>query len=114
MSLPIQGDKPLTLNNDRSQGTQTNSKSGSTTATSQAEPIEPTQPTAEVDIERGSQVYSSTTRQTNASSEAAITSSADAQGKLNELKEQLSNPAHAMQAHGQISSEQVAALLHAA
>jgi len=116
MSIPIQGDKPMTLNNERGQSTQSNSKSGSNTVSSgSAAPIEATQPSAEVDIERGTQAYSSATHQTNSSSEATISSTAGAHSALEQLKEQLTNnPSQAMQAQGHVSTDQATALLHAA
>ncbi len=115
MSTPIQGDKPMTLNNEQGQSTHSNSKSSSGTASSRSStPIETPQVSTEVDIERGSQAYSAT-QQTSSSSEAAITSTAGATDTLEQLKEQLTgNPSQAMQAQGHISTDQVTALLHAA
>ncbi|MCF6283351.1 MAG: hypothetical protein L3J28_14305 [Candidatus Polarisedimenticolaceae bacterium] len=116
MSAPIQGDKPLTLNNGNSQGTHSSSKGGNATAgANQTTPVEPPHASTEVDIERASQVYSSSTRQANASSESTITTAAEASSVLEQLKERLAdNPAQAMQAQSGTSAEQVAALLHAA
>ncbi len=115
MSTPIQGDKPMTLNNERGQSTHSNSKSGSgTTGSSSSAPVEAPQTSTAVDIERGSQAYSAT-QQTSASSEATITSTAGAISTLELLKEQLTgNPSQAMQAQGHTSTSQVTALLHAA
>lgn len=115
MSTPIQGDKSLTLNNGRSQSTSTNKGGAGTTSSQTAAPIEPTQASAEVDIERGSQVYSSSTRQTQTSSNTTIRSTADADSRLEQLAEQLTNnSSQAMQAQGHITTDQVEALLHAA
>ena len=116
MSTPIQGDKPLTLNNGHSQGAHSSNKGGNATAgANQTTPVEPPHASTEVDIDRGSQVYSSSTRQTSASSESTITTSAEANNVLEQLKERLAdNPAQAMQAQSGASAEQVTALLNAA
>lgn len=116
MSTPIQGDKPMTLNNERGQSTHSNGRSGSGTASSSSSaPIEAPQASTEVDIERGSQAYSSATQQISASSEATIASTTGAISTLDQLKEQLTgSPSQAMQAQGHVSTSQVAALLHAA
>ncbi len=117
MSTPIQSDKPLTLNNGRSQSASTSREGAGTTGTSSqtAAPIEPVQAPAEVDIERGSQVYTSSTRQTQTSSNTTISSTTDADSRLEQLAEQLTNNAsQAMQAQGHITTDQVKALLHAA
>ncbi len=117
MSTPIQGDKSLTLNSDLNQSSSTNKGGTGTTGTSSqsAAPIEAVQPSAEIDIERGSQVYSSSTRQTQASSNTSIHSTEEANSRLEQLAEQLANnPSQAMQAQGHITTDQVEALLNAA
>ncbi len=118
MSTPIQGDNSLTANSGRSQSASTTNKGGTgTTGTSSqsAAPIEAVQASAEVDIERGSQIYNSSTHQTQASSNTTIRSTADADSRLSELAEQLTNDtSQAMQAQGHITADQVEALLHAA
>ena len=116
MSAPIQRDKPLTLNDSRSQGTSSTGKNsaGSATAASQKGAGSPQTASSEVNIELANPLYNSSTRQADAVSRPTITSSADANSGLEDLKKQVTeHPAQAMQAHGGISSEQAAALLQA-
>ena len=114
MNSPIQNDKPLTLNNNLSQGSRSTShNSGGTPSTSQA--TAPTTPPAsdQVDIERASLLYSSSTRQTEGSGEPAIRSATDANTVLVRLQESLANhPDQAIQAQAGVSTEQAKALLY--
>lgn len=116
MSIPIQGDKPLTLNSDRGQRSSAADKSGAGSAApvAQSAAAEAPQASTEVSIEKGSQLYSSATRQADAATAPAITTREDATNALDRLKELLTEyPSQAMQAQSGHSSEQVTALLHA-